>query len=64
MKPPGGRILASTVSDASGSVANPLTQEQLFAKAEHLLSAAYPGREKQMCEALHGIDGSERLPAL
>lgn len=59
-----GRILRTAVRDASGSVANPLSPEQIADKAEHFIGIARPGRERKVRRSILELPEAGRLPRL
>ena len=59
-----GTRLQEMVDDPSGSFQNPLSLRQLQDKAESLIGAAFPGREKEMAETLQQIERWNQLPDL
>lgn len=59
-----GRILRTAVRDASGSVANPLSPEQIADKAEHFIGIARPGRERKVKRSILELPEAGRLPRL
>ncbi len=59
-----GRQLSATTTDASGSVLNPLSAEQLKRKATALLRAAKSNQAEAVAASLLDIRGAALLPAL
>lgn len=59
-----GTRRTATVTDASGSLARPLSPDQLTAKAEGLLAAPYGPRAGGMVRTLLGLPQLPALPAL
>lgn len=59
-----GRTLRTEVRDASGSVMNPLSPEQMAAKAENFIGIARPGREREVMRSVMELPKAGRLPRL
>lgn len=57
-----GRTSRARVRDASGSVYNPLSREQMTAKAKDLIAVARPGRGREVIEMIMGLERAGRLP--
>lgn len=57
-----GRTCRARVRDASGSVYNPLSREQMTAKAKDLIEVARPGRGREVIEMIVGLEQAGRLP--
>jgi len=59
-----GTVLTKTVTDASGSVSNPLTQEQVLAKAYALFVKTQGDRAEAMARSVMNVASAPVLPAL
>ena len=59
-----GRRLSVEVTDASGSVDNPLTQEQVQAKALGLIRESHGEKAEAIAEAILALDQAATLPEL
>ena len=59
-----GRRLSVEVTDASGSVDNPLTQEQVQAKALGLIRESHGEKAEAIAEAILALDQAAVLPEL
>ena len=59
-----GRILVKEVADASGSVSNPLSKEQVKSKALSLISNAYPKDAYSIVNAIMAIDDAQKIPSI
>ena len=59
-----GRVLEKAVTDASGSVANPLTQDQVFAKAKGLFAQTQGDSAAVIAESVLNLAKAETLPSL
>ncbi len=57
-----GRICRATVRDASGSVYNPLSREQMMEKARSLIEKACPGRSREVMRSILELPEAEMLP--
>ena len=56
--------MRTEVRDASGSVMNPLSPEQMAAKAENFIGIARPGREREVMRSVMELPEAGRLPRL
>ena len=59
-----GTRFSEAIQDPSGSFQNPLSLKQLEDKAESLIGAAFPGREKEIADQLRNIAEWEQMPKL
>lgn len=59
-----GRVLVKEITDASGSVDNPLTKEQVKSKALGLIKNVCPEKANRIVEAILSIDNAQTLPEL
>lgn len=59
-----GRIFIKEVADASGSVNNPLSKEQVKSKALSLISDAYPKDANSIVNIILAIDGAQKIPSI
>lgn len=59
-----GRVLIKEVIDASGSVNNPLTNEQVKSKAIALIRDLYPEDACRITDEILAIDKAEKIPSL
>ena len=59
-----GTVLDKEIADASGSVKNPLTEEQLRAKALGLLREGCPKRAESIMDEILFMDASQDLPII
>ena len=59
-----GDMREVTVTDASGSVSNPLTREQVFAKAKGLFAQTQGGAAETMARNVLDLANASILPRL
>lgn len=59
-----GRELTEEITDASGSIYNPLTTEQVKSKALTLLEDIYPEDAPRIIDIISTIDNAQIIPAL
>lgn len=59
-----GSIMSSTVTDACGSVDNPITEEQLTQKVESLLSFYESQRVEEVIKKIITVDSLPCMPLL
>lgn len=59
-----GRIFKKEITDASGSVDNPLTKEQVKAKAVALIKEAYPENASHIADVILAAADADRIPSI
>ena len=59
-----GRVLEEEVTDASGSVSNPLTAQQVVQKASGLIRETQGDRAEALADAILKAPDLEKLPQL
>ena len=59
-----GRVLEEEVTDASGSVSNPLTAQQVVQKASGLIRETQGDRAEALADAILKAPDMEKLPQL
>jgi 2-methylcitrate dehydratase PrpD len=59
-----GRVLTEEITDASGSIYNPLTKEQVKSKALALIKNIYLEDASRIVDTILTIDDAQTIPAL
>lgn len=59
-----GRILKKEITDASGSVDNPLTKEQVKSKATALMREAYPEDASRIADMILAVGSADKIPSI
>jgi len=59
-----GKTVSKTIPDASGSVDNPLTQEQVKSKARALILSRFPKDVDRITDAILGVAEASKLPGV